>query len=181
MALPIVANGGILLAGPLLVHGQCTCVCVCVCVLFSVPLLSHHTLTYLYSGQSRWGSRPTALLPSSLSLGRASVGLHWADRPNSSWQHFKDHLTGPQRGIVFGIGSVCLCTALLRWSFFQVFVSRTVVLCSEGYSDDKITCTQHERKELFPYHRETILKTYYTSASSSTVRCSIFCNFWKRM
>ncbi|CAB1448780.1 unnamed protein product [Pleuronectes platessa] len=58
MALPIMANGGIQLAGPLLVHG-----------------------------------RPP---------GRASVGLHWADRVDPSWQHFKDHLTGPQRGAVFG-------------------------------------------------------------------------------
>ena len=69
MALPIMANGGIQLAGPLLVHGQCVCkyVSVCVCVCLPVALLSNHTLTYLYSGQSRWGSRPTALLPSSLS------------------------------------------------------------------------------------------------------------------
>lgn len=38
---------------------------VSVCVRVPEPLLSYRTLTYLYSGQSRWGSRPTALLPSS--------------------------------------------------------------------------------------------------------------------
>lgn len=71
------------------------------------------------------------------------MGLHWADRANSSWQHFKDHLTGPQRGTVFGIGSVCLWTALLRCSFFQAFVLGAVVLCSEEYSDDKKKSPEH--------------------------------------
>lgn len=85
------------------------------------------------------------------------MGLHWADRANSSWQHFKDHLTGPQRGTVVGIGIVCLWTALLRCSFFQFFVLWTVVLCSDEYCEDKKKSPEDVTREkiYFPVIRKT--------------------------
>lgn len=66
------------------------------------------------------------------------MGLHWADRADPSWQHFKDHLTGPQRGNVFGCGCVGLCVGLLRCLSFYFFVSSGVVSFSEHISDDNM-------------------------------------------
>lgn len=40
------------------------------------------------------------------------MGLRWADRADPSWQHFKDHLSDPQRGECVWIW-VC---GPLRWS-----------------------------------------------------------------
>ncbi len=65
------------------------------------------------------------------------MGLHWADRADPSWQHFKDHLTGPQRGNVFGFGCVGLCVGRLRRPSFYFFVSSGVVSFSDQYPADK--------------------------------------------
>lgn len=41
------------------------------------------------------------------------MGLRWADRADPSWQHFKDHLSGPHRG--------AMCLDLGVWASVPLF------------------------------------------------------------
>lgn len=100
-------------------------VCVCVSLSPSFPT-AHWPICIL--GRADEAPGPLPCSPLARPLGRASVGLHWADRASPSWQHFKDHLTGPQRGNVFGFQCWSLRAWMLRSISFHFFVWDGLVL-----------------------------------------------------
>lgn len=106
------ADGGTQLSGSPPVCGQCVCVCHCPC---------SPSLTYLYSGQRRRGSRPSACSPlSSPHMGGHLWGCAWQIGPDPVWQEFKQwnssthNLNSPQRtSLCRGVGvgdGVHVCT-----------------------------------------------------------------------